>query len=101
MKKITKLAVGTVAVIAVSAGVAGVTTYALMQPEQDKATSFYDEFQAASPSRLAGTVRCTGCIQHATGRFDQGCREFVEFCGAYHGSSAQQGADDSDAAGYI
>ena len=53
MKKITKLAVGTAAVIAVSAGVAGVTTYALMQPEQDKATSFYDEFQAASPARFA------------------------------------------------
>lgn len=45
MKKATKIAFGAVAVLAVSAGVAGVTTYTLMQSRQDKNLSFYDEFR--------------------------------------------------------
>ena len=53
MKKTTKIALGAVAVMAVSAGVAGVTTYTLMQSKQDKNTSFYDEFQTASNARYA------------------------------------------------
>mgnify|MGYP006993636072 FL=1 len=40
MKKATKIAFGAVAVLAVSAGVAGVTTYTLMQSRQDKNLSF-------------------------------------------------------------
>lgn len=53
MKKTTKIALGAVAVMAVSAGVAGVTTYTLMQSKQDKNTSFYDEFQTATNTRYA------------------------------------------------
>ena len=53
MKKATKIAFGAVAVLAVSAGVAGVTTYTLMQSRQDKNLSFYDEFQTASNVRYA------------------------------------------------
>lgn len=40
MKKATKIAFGAVAVLAVSAGVAGVTTYTLMQSRQDKICLF-------------------------------------------------------------
>lgn len=40
MKNATKIAFGAVAVLAVSAGVAGVTTYTLMQSRQDKNLSF-------------------------------------------------------------
>ena len=53
MKNATKIAFGAVAVLAVSAGVAGVTTYTLMQSRQDKNLSFYDEFQTASNVRYA------------------------------------------------
>ena len=50
MKTITKFAIGSVAVVALSAGVAGVTAYAMMEKNQDN-TSFYE-------------------IQHAAGRLD-------------------------------
>ncbi|WP_346709479.1 trypsin-like peptidase domain-containing protein [Phocaeicola salanitronis] len=53
MKKTTKFALGAVALIAVSAGVAGVTSYAILQSKDTKNASFYDAFQAATPARYA------------------------------------------------
>ena len=52
MKTITKFAIGSVAVIALSAGVAGATAYAMMEKNQAN-TSFYDAFDTASPLRTA------------------------------------------------
>ena len=52
MKTITKFAIGSVAVIALSAGVAGVTAYAMMEKNQANA-SFYEAFDTASPLRTA------------------------------------------------
>ena len=47
MKKVSKIALGTAALVAVSAGVSGVTTYSLMQSKQDKNTSFNEAFDTA------------------------------------------------------
>ena len=47
MKKTSKIALGAAAVMAVSAGVAGVTTYALVKPQENKMTSFTNEFETA------------------------------------------------------
>ena len=44
MKTTTKFAIGAVAVVALSAGVAGVTAYAMMEKNQDNASSFYESF---------------------------------------------------------
>lgn len=52
MKTTTKFAIGSVAVIALSAGVAGATAYAMMEKNQAN-TSFYDTFDTASPLRTA------------------------------------------------
>lgn len=52
MKTTTKFAIGSVAVIALSAGVAGATAYAMMEKNQAN-TSFYDAFDTASPLRTA------------------------------------------------
>ena len=52
MKTTTKFAIGSVAVVALSAGVAGVTAYAMMEKNQDN-TSFYESFETASPLRTA------------------------------------------------
>ena len=53
MKKAIKFLVGTAAVVAVSAGVAGVTSYALMQPEQNNTLAFDEVFQPNTNMRLA------------------------------------------------
>lgn len=54
MKTSTKFVIGAAAMVAVSAGVAGVTAYAVMQNNQkDDATSFYDTFKAAPLTRTA------------------------------------------------
>lgn len=53
MKKTTKFTLGAIALIAVSAGVAGVTSYAVLQSKGTKNASFYDEFQTATPARYA------------------------------------------------
>ena len=53
MKTTSKIAFGAVATMAVSAGVAGVTTYALVKPQQDKTASFSNEFQTADASYAA------------------------------------------------
>lgn len=53
MKKAINFLVGTAAVVAVSAGVAGFTSYALMQPEQDKTLAFDEVFEPNSNMRLA------------------------------------------------
>ncbi len=53
MKTTSKIALGAVATMAVSAGVAGVTTYALVKPQQDKTASFSNEFQTADASYAA------------------------------------------------
>ena len=53
MKTTTKFAIGAVAVVALSAGVAGVTAYAVMEKSQDNASSFYESFETASPLRTA------------------------------------------------
>ncbi|MBM6758452.1 Do family serine endopeptidase [Bacteroides mediterraneensis] len=52
MKTTTKFAIGSVAVIALSAGVAGATAYAMMEKNQAN-SSFYDAFDTASPLRTA------------------------------------------------
>ena len=53
MKKAINFLVGTAAVVAVSAGVAGFTSYALMQPEQNNTLAFDEVFQPNSNTRLA------------------------------------------------
>lgn len=54
MKTSTKFMMGAAAMVAVSAGVAGVTAYAVMQNNQkDDATSFYDTFKTAPLTRTA------------------------------------------------
>ena len=53
MKKAINFLVGTAAVVAVSAGVAGVTSYALMQPEQNNILAFDEVFQPNTNMRLA------------------------------------------------
>lgn len=53
MKKTTKFALGAIALIAVSAGVAGVTSYAILQSKDTKNASFYEEFKTATPARFA------------------------------------------------
>ena len=53
MKKAINFLVGTAAVVAVSAGVAGVTSYALMQPEQNNTLAFDEVFQPNTNMRLA------------------------------------------------
>lgn len=52
MKRTTKFILGTAAVVAVSAGVAGVTTHALMQPEQNKTLAFDEVFRQNPDTRL-------------------------------------------------
>ena len=54
MKQTTKFFLGAVAVVAISAGVAGVTSYAFMQrPEQSKVQELHDIFQPNPNTRLA------------------------------------------------
>ena len=53
MKTTTKFAIGAAAVIAVSAGVAGVTAYAVAQKNASTSSSFYETFNAAMPVRTA------------------------------------------------
>lgn len=48
MKTTSKIVLGAAAMVAVSAGVAGVTTYALVKPQQAETASFYDEFQTGN-----------------------------------------------------
>lgn len=51
MKKATKMIIGAVALVAVSSGVAGFTTYSMMQREHAQSNSFYDEFDTAPAVR--------------------------------------------------
>ncbi len=53
MKKATKIVMGTAAMVAVSAGVAGITAYSVMQnmEENQVPSSFYDSFDTAPLSR--------------------------------------------------
>ncbi|WP_024993462.1 trypsin-like peptidase domain-containing protein [Phocaeicola paurosaccharolyticus] len=53
MKTTTKIVLGAAVVIAVSAGAASVTTYAMMKPDQKKALAFDDIFQQNPDVRLA------------------------------------------------
>ena len=53
MKTSTKFAIGAAAMIAVSAGVAGVTAYAVMQNKTEANASFYDSFQTVPLTRTA------------------------------------------------
>ncbi|WP_455671616.1 Do family serine endopeptidase [Phocaeicola sp.] len=53
MKQATKLVLGATAIIAVSAGVAGVTTYTMLKPEQNNSMAFNDVFRQDSNTRLA------------------------------------------------
>lgn len=50
MKKIIKIALGVVAVIAVSAVVAGVTTYTFLRPGEGKEATFNETFKTISPT---------------------------------------------------
>ena len=42
MKQATKMVLGAAAIVAVSAGVAGVTTYSMLKPEPNKSVAFND-----------------------------------------------------------
>ncbi len=53
MKKTTKIILGSVALVAVSAGVSGLTVYALMPEEQNKTLAFDEVFQPNPNTRLA------------------------------------------------
>ena len=53
MKQATKMVLGATAIVAVSAGVAGVTTYTMLKPEQNKSLAFNDVFQQNQNTRLA------------------------------------------------
>ena len=53
MKKTTKIILGSVALVAVSAGVSGLTAYALMPEEQNKTLAFDEVFQPNPNTRLA------------------------------------------------
>ena len=53
MKQATKMVLGATAIVAVSAGVAGVTTYTMLKPEQNKSLAFNDVFQQSQNTRLA------------------------------------------------
>ena len=54
MNKISKYVLGATALVAVSAGVAGVTTYNMMEPRQQPAQTFDDIFKQDTNARLAG-----------------------------------------------
>ena len=45
MKQATKMVLGAAAIVAVSAGVAGVTAYSMLKPEPNKSVAFNDVFQ--------------------------------------------------------
>ena len=53
MKKTTNFILGATAIVAISAGVAGVTAYYMMPQEQDKALTFEEAFQINPNARLA------------------------------------------------
>ena len=53
MKKAINFLLGAVAIVAISAGVAGVTSYSLMQPEQNKTLAFDEVFQTNPNTRFA------------------------------------------------
>ena len=53
MKQATKMMLGAAAIVAVSAGVAGVTTYSMLEPEQNKSMAFNDVFIQNPNTRLA------------------------------------------------
>ena len=53
MNKTTKMILGSMAVMAVSAGVAGLTAYSMMPEEQSKTLSFDEVFPQSSHTRLA------------------------------------------------
>ena len=53
MNKTTKMILGSATVIAVSAGVAGLTAYSMMPEEQNKTLSFDEVFPQSSHTRLA------------------------------------------------
>lgn len=52
MKQTTKMVLGAAAIVAVSAGVAGVTTYSMLKPEQNKSMAFNDVFVQNPNTRL-------------------------------------------------
>lgn len=53
MKRTTKMILGATAIVAVSAGVAGVTTYAMLDKEPVKSVAFEDVFRRNPNTRLA------------------------------------------------
>ena len=53
MKQATKMVLGAAAIVAVSAGVAGVTAYSMLKPEPNKSVAFNDVFQQNPNTRLA------------------------------------------------
>ena len=53
MKQATKTVLGAAAIVAVSAGVAGVTAYSMLKPEPNKSVAFNDVFQQNPNTRLA------------------------------------------------
>ena len=53
MKPTTKIAASALAMVAVSAGVAGVSTYTMKKPQQDKKTSFSGAYNNTSNARYA------------------------------------------------
>ena len=63
MKQATKMVLGAAAIVAVSAGVAGVTTYSMLKPEPNKSVAFNDVFQQNPNTRLAALDALLGAAR--------------------------------------
>ena len=80
MKQTTKNILGVGAIILLSSGVAGLTTYKLLQSnEAAKETSFNEMFKQNPNVKLAAF----DAVNAQPVDFDTGCREFTSCCRTY------------------
>lgn len=87
MKTSTKFAIGAVAMVAVSAGVAGVTAYAVMQKNQKHDTSFYEAFNTASLTRTAALDATTMQPVDLTQAAESSLNSVVHIMAIQHGKT--------------
>lgn len=87
MKTSTKFAIGAVAMVAVSAGVAGVTAYAVMQKNQKNDTSFYEAFNTASLTRTAALDATTMQPVDLTQAAESSLNSVVHIMAIQHGKT--------------
>ena len=80
MKQTTKNILGVAAIVLLSSGVAGLTTYKMLQKNMpaDSTSAFNEMFQQNPNVRLASYNAVD-----ATSRFDASSRKFSSRCGAY------------------